>query len=180
MKTLTRRLAGTEAAEIAEAALVLPLVFTFILGIVWFGRAFNIYSTIAQAAQEGAITAARPRCATCGSGSDFPNDAAVEAKVLDVLQKSSLDQSQIMAPSPALTPPSCPDPYPNAVQCTTTGNNVTICRAALLNPPANSGQPAQCGTIVSFRYPFQLSLPFTSLNSRQVIMTAQAQSRMEN
>ena len=60
MKRLFHKLWNTEAAEIAEAALVLPVVFVFLLGIVWFGRAFNIYSTIQQAAQQGAIAAARP------------------------------------------------------------------------------------------------------------------------
>src|SRR5271167_4622862 len=66
LKRILRQLATTDGAEIAEAALVLPLVFMLLLGIVWFGRAFNIYSTIQQAAQQGAITAARATCATCG------------------------------------------------------------------------------------------------------------------
>src|SRR2546426_912425 len=44
-------------AEIAEAAFVLPLVFMFLFGMVWFGRAFNIYTTITSAAREGARTA---------------------------------------------------------------------------------------------------------------------------
>ena len=83
MRKLARILRGGEAAEIAEAAMVLPLVFMFLLGIVWFGRAFNIYSTITQAAQQGAVTAARPACATClpGTGwsgnASFPSDATV-------------------------------------------------------------------------------------------------------
>jgi hypothetical protein len=177
MNRLIRQFASTEAAEIAEAALVLPLLFTFILGIIWFGRAFNIYSTIAHAAQEGAITAARPGCATCSANVTFPTDATVRLAVTDVLAASSLDQSQILAPSPALAPAACPSPYPTAPACTTI-NNITVCRAALLNPPSSSGQPAQCGTIVAFRYPFQLPIPLTSVNS--VVMTAQAQSRMEN
>ena len=179
MKRILRKLRGEEGAEIAEAALVLPLVFTFVLGIVWFGRAFNIYSTITQAAQQGAITAARPTCATCTPGNTFPNDGSVENAVQSVMTASSLDMNQIMAPSPALSPLSCPDPAPDPVQCTSV-NNITICRAARLNPPAGATQPAQCGTIVSFRYPFQFYLPFTSLNLRQVVMTAEAQSRMEN
>jgi hypothetical protein len=177
MKRLIRQFASTEAAEIAEAALVLPLVFTFILGIIWFGRAFNIYSTITHAAQEGAITAARPTCATCSSVVNFPGNPTVETAVTDVLAASSLDKTQILAPSPALAPSSCPAPYPSTPQCVTTGNNITICRAALLNP-SSPGQPAECGTIVSFRYPFQLPIPLTSVNS--VVMTAQAESRMEN
>jgi hypothetical protein len=34
--------------------------------------------------------------------------------------------------------------------------------------------------IVSFKYPFQFYLPFTSLNMQQITLAAQAQSRMEN
>ena len=61
LKRIATRLRSADGAEIAEAAMVLPLVFMLLLGIVWFGRAFNIYSTIQQAAQQGAITAARER-----------------------------------------------------------------------------------------------------------------------
>jgi hypothetical protein len=46
-----------------------------------------------------------------------------------------------------------------------------------LNPTAT---PAQCGSVVSFQYPFKFYLPFTSLNLQQVVMSAQGQSRMEN
>ncbi len=66
----SRKLGSADGAEIAEAALVLPLVFMLLMGIIWFGRAFNIYSTIQQAAQQGAIKAAReatapPATPTC-------------------------------------------------------------------------------------------------------------------
>ena len=37
--------------EIAEAALVLPILFLILLAIFWFGRAFNIASTIERAAK---------------------------------------------------------------------------------------------------------------------------------
>src|SRR6266699_2996400 len=70
--------------EIAEAALVLPLVFMLLLGIVWFGRAFNIFSTIQQAAQQGAIFTARGTCVTCNN--DFPTDKEVYDRVVAVLQ----------------------------------------------------------------------------------------------
>ena len=59
LKPIALQLRSADGAEIAEAAMVLPLVFMLLLGIVWFGRAFNIYSTITQAAQQGAIAAAR-------------------------------------------------------------------------------------------------------------------------
>jgi hypothetical protein len=169
-----------QGAEIAEAALVLPLVFMFLLGIVWFGRAFNIYATITQAAQQGALSAARATCATCGNaatpdGTDFTTPGTVLFAVGGVLLASSLDPAQIVASS---NPPA---------GCTTPGN-VTICRNIQLNTAGSAqlvfcdsppGQSQLCGTIVSFRYPFQFYLPFTSLNQQRVVMTAQAQSRME-
>ena len=44
---------GSTGSEIAEAALVLPIFFMLMLGIYWFGRAFNVYATINHAAREG-------------------------------------------------------------------------------------------------------------------------------
>jgi len=173
LKRSVRQLRSAEGAEIAEAALVLPLVFMLLLGIVWFGRAFNIYSTIQQAAQQGAIKAARATCATCDP--DFPTNSAVRTAVEAVMQSSNLDTSQILVnPNPS-APIFCPYP-PNT--CTTT-SNIKVCRNVVLNPPATS-QPPQCGVIVSFQYPFQFYLPFTSLNMQKIILSAQAQSRMEN
>ncbi len=57
----------TSGAEIAEAAVVLPLLFMLLFGIMWFARAFNIYTTINRAAREGALAAAAHNCATCGN-----------------------------------------------------------------------------------------------------------------
>ncbi len=179
-----RKLGRADGAEIAEAALVLPLVFMFLLGIIWFGRAFQIYSTITQAAQQGAVMAARPACATCSAaggwnGTSFPGDAAVENSVFAVMAASSIDKTQIIAYAPS-GPQACP--HPPAMDCPhTTANNITICRSVLLNPStADPPPPPQCGTIVSFQYPFQFNLPFTSLNMQPIVLKAQAQSRMEN
>jgi Flp pilus assembly protein TadG len=173
-KRSARQLGSAAGAEIAEAALVLPLVFTLLLGIIWFGRAFNIYSTIQQAAQQGAITAARATCVTCTPGNDFPTPGEVQTAVAAVLQSSNLSLNQIKAStSPVVT--SCPPPAP-AGGCTKTTNNIWVCRTVRLN----STPPLQCGSVVSFQYPFQFYLPFTSLNLQQVVLSAQAQSRMEN
>jgi TadE-like protein len=173
-----RQLAGTNGAEIAEVAMVLPLVFMLLLGIVWFGRAFNIYSTIQQAAQQGAIAAARATCATCVGGNAAPSATAVDGVVVGVLNASNLDTGQIQQwEANNTTPPGvqpCPAPAA-APSCNLTGNNIWVCSSVLLN---SATQPAQCGSLVSFRYPFHLNLPFSSLN--QVTLSAQAQSRMEN
>jgi Flp pilus assembly protein TadG len=174
IKPIARKLESTDGAEIAEAALVLPLVFMLLLGIIWFGRAFNIYSTIQQAAQQGAITAARASCATCGNRP--PIDDTVDRTIYSVMQASSLDPTQIPTNSNPPTPVPCVSP-PGVC---TTANNITICRNVQLNPTAGNTQTPQCGTVVGFQYPFQFYLPFTSLNMQRIILSAQAQSRMEN
>jgi hypothetical protein len=47
----------------------------------------------------------------------------------------------------------------------------------LLNQNATS--PAVCGVIVSFRYPYQFVLPFTSLNNQRIQLKAQVEMRGE-
>ena len=176
MRALARRLRKTEGAEIAEAALVLPVVFVFLLGIVWFGRAFNIYSTIQQAAQQGAIVAARPVCATCGNA--FPATSTVSGAVEAVMKASSIDPSAILASAPQPGVLACPAPLPpppSGGACTQS-DNIWICSSVQLNASAGGNQAVQCGTIVSFQYPFQFHVPFTSFST---VFSAQAQSRME-
>ena len=175
LKRSAHQLGSADGAEIAEAALVLPLVFMLLLGIIWFGRAFNIYATIQQAAQQGAIVAARSSCATCGNAQAA--DSAVTGVVEAIMNSSNLDTSQIIANTPS-TPNLCASPYP-AGSCTTEPDNVTVCRNVQLNPPATT-QPVQCGTAVMFQYPFAFNFPGTSLNMQKIILSAQAQSRMEN
>jgi hypothetical protein len=178
IKRMAHRLARTDGAEIAEAALVLPLVFMLLLGIIWFGRAFNIYSTITQAAQQGAIFTARETCVTCGN--DPPTDKEVYDHVVAVLQSSNLDPKQIpSSASPSLLPcPSPPAPPPPPTPGCKQHKNIWVCRTVQLNISAGAAQTPQCGSAVSFQYPFQFSVPFTSLN--QITLSAQAQSRMEN
>jgi hypothetical protein len=177
LKLPAKKLRSAEGAEIAEAALVLPVVFIFLLGIVWFGRAFNIYSTITQAAQQGAITAARSQCGSCGNNP--ATTASVTNIVEAVMKASSLDTNLIQTYSPN-NPVFCPLPYPPG-SCTTAGDNVTICSNLLLNPPTSTTTPPICGSLVSFKYP--VNLPFTFINfspTSPLMVTAQAQSRMEN
>ncbi len=82
-------------AEIAEAAFVLPLVFILIFGIMWFGRAFNIYTTLNRAAQETAAAAAVSDCATCAANPVNPLDVASS-----VLRAAHIDPTPlVMAPS---------------------------------------------------------------------------------
>lgn len=177
-------LRDAEAAEIAEAALVLPLMFMILLGIYWFGRAYNIYATVTRAANEGARVAATPLCATCsttcsGSTSSFPCDAAVVTAVSSVLQASKLDPTQINAYTPyapAANPTFCSNPAPAVTPACTTSGNVSICRGVQLN---TAGDPQECGSLVSFKYPYQFFLPFTSLNMQLINIPAASEMRME-
>ena len=189
LKRVACKLGSADGAEIAEAALVLPLVFMLLLGIVWFGRAYNIYSTIQQAAQQGAITAARYSCSsTCGDA--IATTVTVDGVVTAVMQASNLDPTQIQLPP---NPPNCavglpcnacPPPFPPGGGCPTpTSGNIYVCQNVQLNPVASGvtqTQPTQCGSVVSFQYPFKFYFPGTSLNMSQIILTAQAQSRMED
>ena len=88
-----RKLAATTGSEIAEAALVIPIFFMVLLGIYWFGRAFNIYATINHAAREGARVATAQTCATCGNVS--LNADAVALQVKQALLASHLDPGQV-------------------------------------------------------------------------------------
>jgi Flp pilus assembly protein TadG len=177
-KQIARKLRCTDGAEVLEAAIVLPVVFLLLLGIVWFGRAFNIYSTISHAAQQGAIRAARE---TGGTGVPDPATADnADTEVMKVLNASNLDSAQIQQweannPDPANpTFQPCPDPAP-PVSCTLTTHSIWVCSSVLLDSTTKL-----CGSLVSFRYKFKSYLPFSSLNLQPVILSAEAQSRMEN
>jgi len=168
--------AGTEAAEIAEAALVLPIVFMLLFGIIWFGRAFNIYTTITYAAREGAQVAAQPTCATCGNTASSATNVA--NRVLQVLQASHIDTSsaslQQYTPAPAPVAGSC------GTLGTSSSSGVTVYTNVLLNPPVTANKPQACGVLVTFQYKFQFYFPFTSLNNQAIYLKAEAPMQVEN
>jgi coenzyme F420-reducing hydrogenase gamma subunit len=89
-----RFLHDASGAEIAEAAVVLPLLFMLLFGIMWFARAFNIYTTVNRAARQGALVAAANNCATCGN---IPRTSAyIQNSVVNpILLASHLDPGQV-------------------------------------------------------------------------------------
>ena len=172
-----RRLRDAAGSEIAEAALILPLLFTLLLGIYWFGRAFSIYGTINHAARMAALTAAAPACANCGSA--FPADDVVADVISNALTAANLDPNQVQPLTPNPMPLQCPDAKVFFQPCRTASTgNFTICQNVLLN---QDNLPTQaCGMIVSFQYPYQFVLPFTSLNKQLVLLKAYAATGGEN
>jgi TadE-like protein len=171
--SLRKLLASDRASEIAEAALVLPLAFMILLGIYWFGRAFNTYATINHAAREGARAAAAQTCGSCGNA---PSTGVVAGIVTQAMQASSVDPGQIRLYTPNPAPSFCT--LGPAGSCQPIGNNITLCTNVVLqNPPSPNGLGAPaCGVSVSFQYPYQFWLPFTSLNNQQLLLTADVQT----
>ena len=168
-----RSLADASASEVAEAALVLPLAFMMLLGIYWFGRAFNIYATINHAAREGARAAVAQTCATCTN--QRPTTAQVATIVEQALQASSVDPSQIQSYS------QLPQNFCSANgNCATVGlsGHINVCTDVQLTP-ASSSYPPVCGVAVLFEYPYQMSLPFTSLNQQTFLLRANVQMKGE-
>jgi Flp pilus assembly protein TadG len=146
-----RRLASSSGAELVETGLVLTILLTLMVGIFWLGRAYNIYETITRAAREGARFAVSPSCATCGNA--FPSDAEVDAVINSALSASALNPANV---SPA----------------------ISIMRDQILDPNAPTANQV-AGVIVSFGYPVQLFIPFTSLRSSSFTITTQVQMRQE-
>ncbi len=176
MKSLVRILRDTKGTEIAEAALVLPVLFTILLGVFFFGRAYNIYGTITQAAMQGARAAVAPACATCAPGALTAAQVATNV-VAPVLQASNLNTAAVQPYQPAAcacgtvgcgTPVACDPAGVSATPSICVQQNVTL---------TNSAGNLQCGTSVAFQYQYGFNLP---LGSYTLPMKAIAQMRGEN
>jgi Flp pilus assembly protein TadG len=154
MKRWFRSFRSTEGAEIAEMAMVLPVMFFVFLGIFWAGRMYNIYATINQAARQGARAAAQSTCGSCGDAAG--TNGQVDTAVTNVLQADFLNPTQITGPTTAPAPNSCPN---TTATCTSTAHNISVCRNALLTPTTVT--PAVCGVLVQFTY--QMDLPVITM-----------------
>lgn len=160
------RFASERGAEMVEAAIVLPLLLTLLIGCFWMGRAYNVYQTITRAAREGARFGAAPSCATCGNA--FPTSAEIRTVVQNNLTSASLDISKVT----------------NGAPCTngTTGCDCPSGEVCIqTNTPLDAQDPVADqvpGVIVSFGYPFQLVIPFTQ-QGKNITITTKVQMRQE-
>jgi Flp pilus assembly protein TadG len=174
----------TRGAEIAETAVILPLLFMIVMAIFWFGQAFRIYGTITHAAREGARAAVAPVCATCAAAANTPAQNAASA-VTSALAAAKLNPAQIQAPA---TPPAlfaCGNlaaACGAAVTCDSSVTNmcvqINVQLSSCTQTPA--GSPT-CGTSVSFgyKYPYHFRIPSTALDLGNITLPAQAQMRTE-
>lgn len=193
MRKYFQLVADINAQEVAELAIVLPILLALIFSIFSFGRAYNIYSTLTRAAQDGARVATAPLCSTCGVNScsfnntnvstAFPCDSAIVNAVNNALSASKLDPSKVSSVVPA-SPLACPTVASTTCTTPSLGANgtISICRNVAMNTDVNTNTNnafQACGTIVSFQYSFSfLDIPFIRLNAIQI--PASAQMRMEN
>jgi hypothetical protein len=156
MRSVTRLAWETSGAEIAEAAVVLPLLFMLLFGIMWFARAFNIYTTINRAARQGALAAAANNCATCGNARQ--SVVNIQTNVVNpILTAAHLDPGQVQ--------------------------NFSVLWDQPLNPGT---PPVEYGAVVSLQYPYSFKLngmsccpPTLTPITNGIIMTAQATARQE-
>jgi Flp pilus assembly protein TadG len=163
--------------EIAEAAVVMPILCLILLAIFWFGRAFNIASTVERAAKHG-IQTTDETCATCGNNT--PTDAQIVANISTALQNDHLNAANLRSYSPPFACNASPAPT-----CTTS-QGVEICRNAPLtcagvncqNPPVACGPNPDLGIRVSFGYRFTSPLPIARLPA--ITLHASALSPVEN
>jgi Flp pilus assembly protein TadG len=131
--TLTRikeRFASEKGSELVETSAVILLFMILVMGVFQFGRAYNIYQTITNAAREGARFAVAPER---GGGVTYPSTSEVRTRVVDYLNSANL-----------------PDPGTARLQIL---SNQSLGGVATCNPSV-SGSP--CGTGVSVSYPFSI------------------------
>ena len=145
-------------AQIVEMAFILPLLLTLLIGPFWAARAYNIYETITRAAREGARVAVAPTCSACGNA--LPTVASVENAVMNSLAASSLNTSTVQIP--------------------TCGGNLSSKICYVRDVKLNTSTPTEYGVLVSFTYPFQFNLPFTSTNFITINIPTSVQMREEN
>lgn len=133
-------------------ALVLPLLLVLLLGIIAFGRAYDVYQTITRAAREGARQAVLTGCATCANPTTIPTSTFVMNNYVNpALLAANLDPTQMETPK---------EQY------------------VWLDP--DDSPPYICGIQISFKYPYTLTLPFTGLNLTTVHIPTNVQMRLEN
>jgi Flp pilus assembly protein TadG len=141
-------------AELVEAALVLPILLMLLLGIVSFGRAYNVYQTITRAAREGAKQAVLTPCAVsiyCAGATNYTANDIWTNFVYPALQSDNLNTTKV------------------------TGTSLTYVQ---LDPTGTP--PHVCGLQLRYNYPYTFSLPFTSLNLSTITLRTTVRARLEN
>ena len=166
---LRRKWKEDSGAELVEAAFVLPVLLMLLLGIVWLGRAYNVYETISRAAREGVRYAVLPSCATCSPANTMSESytSAGTATSPACIGNPTNEFTNYVSPSLLAS-----GLDPSYVQ--------NFCQQAVVINPTSDASSQQCGVQISFQYPVQLAIPFTSLNATSFNISTSVTMRMEN
>jgi Flp pilus assembly protein TadG len=162
---------GEKGAELLEFAVVLGALLALMLGIVVFARAYNIYETITRAAREGARMAVLPTAV-----------AASPSNSLDLINTSNA----CTIPSTTTNTPATAtfDNYikPALEASNLNPNNVKNYQECVgpIDRNNSADADAQCGVVISFQYPDQLTIPFLGSELGTVNIGTNVQMRLEN
>jgi Flp pilus assembly protein TadG len=141
---MNRRARDSEkGAELIEMAFVLLLFLVLMIGVFEFGRAYNIYQNITNAAREGARFAVAPQR---GGTINYPNNSEVSGVISGFMRSSNLD--------------------PASATINIQLNNQNIDPSCT---PCSAGSGCACGTRVSISYPFSF-LFFGSANISTTVL----------
>lgn len=137
-------------AQLVEAIIILPLFLMLLIGMVSFASAYRVFEAITRAAREGARAIVVTSCAACGNA--MYSAATVRTTYVEPsLSAANLDPTQV------------------------TGYATTY---VWMDPGASP--PQECGAEISFNYPYQLAVPFTSVNLTTISIPARVRMRLEN
>jgi Flp pilus assembly protein TadG len=129
---MTKPFKKTEkGAELVEMAFVIVLFVTLMIAVFEFGRAYNIYQNITNAAREGARFAVAPQR---GGTVNYPSESDVRTVINNFMQSANLN------PSGA------------GVSIDVQLNNQTVDPSC--TPCTVGSVSCACGTRVSITYPF--------------------------
>jgi Flp pilus assembly protein TadG len=120
--------ASEKGAELVETAFVILLFMVLMIAVFEFGRAYNIYQNITNAAREGARFAVAPQR---GGTINYPSNADVNAVIAGFMQSANLS--------------------PAAATVNVQLNNQNVDPSCT---PCSAGGGCACGTRVSITYPF--------------------------
>lgn len=191
-----------QGSEIAEFAMILPLLFLLLIGIYWVGQGFRVYVAITNAARDGARAAVSPACTTCTGIDPTQNAWSV---IQSDLQAAHINPNALQQPTnpPAVCACAVGGPIAGcsstAVACDGSQSNICVqgvshsgsggrtlnesyvqlSTTATLTGNGQSGGAGECGISVSFQYPYTFWLPGSSLNKETLKLRAQAQMRAE-
>ena len=148
---------ATEAAELVEFALLLPILLVMVIGLLDFATAYNLKQKLANAAREGArLGSSQQR-----SDLDTSNPASVQAIKDDVttyLQQAGVSTSFIAT---SMTYTNTP-PYTATYYTTSGGTNygLRIVRMLLLT---DTGGNTSYATVVTLTYPYDWTYGFNHI-----------------